>query len=102
MSRLRAMSAQTFQLFLRNSIVVLLFLLIGMPAYPQAFPRPPRDAEPKPKNVHGIVQDLRGGPLPGARVFLKDMKTKVVRTLDTDQNGEYKVYALPPTVDYEL
>jgi pimeloyl-ACP methyl ester carboxylesterase len=30
------------------------------------------------------------------------MKTKVVRTLETDQNGEYAVFALPPTVDYEL
>jgi pimeloyl-ACP methyl ester carboxylesterase len=96
------MSARTFQLFLRNSTVVLLFLLIGLPAYSQAFPRPPRDAGPKPKNVHGIVQDLRGTRLPGARVFLKDMKTKVIRTLETDSNGEYAVFALPPTVDYEL
>jgi len=86
----------------RNSTFLLLFLLIGLPAYPQAFPRPRADTGPKPKNVHGIVQDLRGSPLPGARVFLKDMKTKVIRTLETDQNGEYTVFALPPTVDYEL
>src|SRR5207244_1755399 len=25
-----------------------------------------------------------------------------VRTIETDQNGEYKVFALPPNVDYEL
>ena len=30
------------------------------------------------------------------------MKTSVVRTLDADQSGEYKVFALTPTVDYEL
>jgi len=96
------MSARTFQLFSRNSITVLLCLLVSLPVYSQAFPRPRRDTGPKPKNVHGIVQDLRGAPLTGARVFLKDMKTKVVRTLETDQNGEYKVFALPPTVDYEL
>jgi dienelactone hydrolase len=48
------------------------------------------------------VQDLRGKPLSGARVFLKDMKSNVVRTLQTDQNGEYKVFALTPTVDYEV
>src|SRR2546422_5326630 len=96
------MSARTFQLFSRNSITVLLCLLVSLPVYSQAFPRPRRDTGPKPKNVHGIVQDLRGAPLTGARVFLRDMKTKVVRTLETDQNGEYKVFALTPTVDYEL
>jgi pimeloyl-ACP methyl ester carboxylesterase len=71
-------------------------------AYAQLFPKARPDSKPKPKNIHGVVQDLRGGPLPGARVFLKDMKTKVVRTLEADQNGEYKVFALTPTVDYEL
>ncbi len=96
------MSARIFQLFLRNSGVFLLFLFIGSPAFGQAFPRRPVDSGPKPKNVHGIVQDLRGKALPGARVFLKDMKTKIVRTLQTDDTGQYRVYALPPTVDYEL
>jgi dienelactone hydrolase len=71
-------------------------------AEPQLFPRARRDTGPKPKNIHGIVLDLRGKPLPGARVFLKNMKTNVVRTLETDPNGEYKVFALTPNVDYEL
>src|SRR2546428_908086 len=68
----------------------------------QLFPKNRRDTGPKPKNIHGIVQDLRGKPLTGARVFIKDMKTKIVRTIETDQGGEYKVFALTPTVDYEL
>jgi dienelactone hydrolase len=71
-------------------------------AEPQLFPKTRRDTGPKPKNIHGIVQDSRGKPLAGARVFLKNMKTNVTRTLETDQNGEYKVYALPSAVDYEL
>jgi pimeloyl-ACP methyl ester carboxylesterase len=71
-------------------------------AEPQLFPKTRRDTGPKPKNIHGVVQDLRGKPLAGARVFIKDMKSNVVRTLQTDQNGEYKVFALTPTVDYEL
>jgi dienelactone hydrolase len=79
-----------------------LFVAISLPAQAQLFPKTRRDTGPKPKNIHGIVQDLRGKPLTGARVFIKDMKTKIVRTLETDQNGEYKVYALTPTVDYEL
>jgi pimeloyl-ACP methyl ester carboxylesterase len=78
------------------------YLLISTIAEAQLFPKTRRDTGPKPKNVHGVVQDLRGKPLPGARVFLKNMKTNVIRTLEADQNGEYKVFALPPAVDYEL
>jgi pimeloyl-ACP methyl ester carboxylesterase len=78
-------------------------LLLSTPAaYGQAFPRPPVQPGFKPKNIHGIVQELGGKPLAGARIFLKDMKTKVVRTLQADENGAYAVYALPPEVDYEL
>src|SRR5438132_12776667 len=96
------MNARIFQSFSRNSVILLLLLLIASAASGQAFPRPPRDAGPKPKNVHGVVQDARGNRLAGARVSMKDMKTKIVRTLQTDDNGEYSVFALPPTVDYEL
>jgi pimeloyl-ACP methyl ester carboxylesterase len=67
----------------------------------QLFPKK-RDTGPKPKNIHGIVQDLQNKPVVGARVFLKNMQTSVVRTLDTDQNGEYKVFGLNAMVDYEL
>src|SRR5947207_9071022 len=68
----------------------------------QLFPKTRRDTGPKPKNIHGVVQDLRGKPLSGARVFVKDMKTNVVRTLEADQDGQYKVFALAPTADYEV
>ena len=61
-----------------------------------------RDTGPKPKNVHGVVQDLRGKALVGARVFIRDMKTNVVRTIETDAEGLYRVYSLSPTVDYEI
>jgi pimeloyl-ACP methyl ester carboxylesterase len=81
---------------------LLVFLSLCCPSDAQLFPKARRDTGPTPKNIHGIVQDARGKPLPGARVFLKDMKTNVIRTLETDQNGEYKVFALPPNVDYEL
>ncbi len=97
------MSARTFQLFSRNSSAVLIvFLIVTLPAYAQLFPKARPDNVIKPKNIHGVVQDLRGSPLPGARVYLKDMKSRVVRTLEADQTGEYKVFALSPTVDYEL
>jgi pimeloyl-ACP methyl ester carboxylesterase len=68
----------------------------------QLFPKNRRDTGPKPKNIHGVVQDARGKPLIGARVFVKDMKSNVTRSLDTDQRGEYRVAGLTPTVDYEV
>jgi dienelactone hydrolase len=77
-------------------------LCLCVSAEAQLFPKTRRDTGPKPKNVHGIVQDMRGKTLVGARVFLKNMKTNVIRTLETDQTGEYKVYGLEPTVDYEI
>ncbi|HLH31977.1 MAG TPA: alpha/beta fold hydrolase, partial [Terriglobia bacterium] len=48
------------------------------------------------------MSDAHGKPLFGARVFIKDMKTKTQRTLETDANGEYRVLGLTPTVDYEV
>ena len=83
-------------------LCVLLSLCLGASAEAQLFPKTRRDTGPKPKNIHGIVQDVRGTRLAGARVFVKDMKSSVIRTLETDQNGEYKVFALTPTVDYEV
>src|SRR2546427_1721687 len=85
-----------------SALLWLITFCLCASAEPQLFPKTRRDTGPKPKNIHGVVQDLRGKPLTGARVFLKDMKTSVVRTLETDAKGEYKVFALTPTVDYEL
>src|SRR5215475_10590 len=87
-----------------NAVFLCVFvsLCLCVSAEAQLFPKNRRDTGPKPKNIHGVVQDLRSRPLPGARVFLKDMKTNVVRALETDQNGEYKVFGLTPNVDYEL
>src|SRR4030095_16153980 len=83
-------------------LCVFVSLCLCVSAEAQLFPKARRDTGPKPKNIHGVVQDLRGKAVVGARVFIKDMKTAVIRTLETDQNGAYSVYALTPTVDYEL
>ncbi len=98
----RRQEAQHQRFFIAALLGALVSWCLCVSAEAQLFPKTRRDTGPKPKNIHGLVQDLRGNPLPGARVFLKDMKTNVVRTLQTDQNGEYKVFGLPPTVDYEL
>jgi pimeloyl-ACP methyl ester carboxylesterase len=91
----------------RNSckavFIGLLLLLIALPAEAQfGIPRPRRDEGPKPKNVHGLVQDLRGKPVAGARVFIRDTKTNTSRTVETDMDGIYRVFALAPTSDYEI
>ena len=82
--------------------VSLCLCVYSLTAQAQLFPKGRPNTGPKPKNIHGVVQDTRGAALAGARVFVKDMKTNVVRTLETDQTGEYKVYGLTPTVDYEI
>ena len=91
---------------IRRSIILcavcaLCSFFLASSAGAQLFPKK-RDTGPKPKNIHGIVQDLQNKPVVGARVFLKNMQTSVVRTLETDQNGEYKVFGLNAVVDYEL
>jgi len=91
---------------IRRSIILcavcaLCSFFLAASAGAQLFPKK-RDTGPKPKNIHGIVQDLQNKPVVGARVFLKNMQTSVVRTLETDQNGEYKVFGLNAMVDYEL
>src|SRR5437870_12464996 len=96
------MSARTFQSYLRNSVLLLSSFLVCLPADAQLFPKARPDNVIKPKNIHGVVQDLRGTPLPGARVFLRDIKTKVVRTVETDAHGESKVYVPSANYDYEL
>lgn len=92
---------------MRNSwkptLTCLLLLLIAAPLEAQfGLPTRRRDEGPKPKNVHGLVQDLRGKPLAGARVFIRDTKTNTSRTVETDADGIYKVFALAPTSDYEV
>ena len=91
----------------KSLIVVLLLLAMGAGAEAQVTfgggsTRRRPDSGPKPKNVHGIVQDARGKPLPGARVFVRNVKTNITRTITVDDNGAYAVYALPPDVDYEV
>src|SRR5688572_3984337 len=59
--RFQVTNGRTFPLFLRNSIAVLFLLIMTLPAEAQLFPRASRpDPGPKPKNVRGLVADMRG------------------------------------------
>lgn len=82
----------------------MLLLALALPAEAQFFPSAKRrpDPGPQPKNITGKVTDSKGTPIAGARVFVRDMKSKVVRTLMTDQEGVYRINALPHSIDYEV
>ena len=61
-----------------------------------------RKDDVKIKNIHGVVQDLRGKPIAGARVIIRNMKDNTNRTVTTDETGSYAVRGLSPDVDYEV
>jgi pimeloyl-ACP methyl ester carboxylesterase len=79
-----------------------LILIVSILVLPVSAQRRRPDPGPQPKNIKGVVQDLRGTPLPGANVYVRDMKTNVTRTLTTNQQGLYEIYSLSPAVDYEV
>src|SRR5437868_12426140 len=75
-------NVSTYNRIFRLLVPLCLCVYLTVNAHGQAFPRPRPDTGPKPKNVHGLVLDIRGQVLPGALVFIRDMKTKVTRTLE--------------------
>ena len=81
---------------LKVSLLSAILLLTAATAAPAQQP------EPGPKNVQGVVRDLRGKPIRGARVFVRNTETNIIRTLTTGADGLYTVNGLPPDIDYEV
>lgn len=54
------------------------------------------------RSVHGVVLDARNRPLPEAIVYLKNQRSKAIRTVITDNNGAYSFHQLEPNVGYQL
>ena len=79
------------------SLLGLLVLALGSTAVPVA-----AQPAPRPKNVRGIVRDMRGQGIGGAHVFVRNPENNVIRTLQTDRDGLYAINGLPPTIDYEV
>ena len=50
----------------------------------RTIPRVRPDTGPKPKTIHGTVQDSNGKAIEGAHVLVRDTKTSVTRTLTTN------------------
>ena len=90
----------------KSGAAIVLILLMYLPVAAQVFPLPnPSKKRPDvvlPKNIHGVVQDAKGRPITGAKVFIKDLKAQTVQTRLTDASGSYQILALPPTIDYEV
>jgi hypothetical protein len=54
------------------------------------------------RSVSGIVLDGDAAPVPGATVFLKNLKTKAIRSYTSAQNGKFRFAQVDMTNDYDL
>jgi len=61
-----------------------------------------RRKEPLLKTVHGQVVDKGGNAISGAIVYLKNVQSKTVKSLFTDDEGRYRFSGLDPNADYEI
>jgi hypothetical protein len=52
--------------------------------------------------VSGIVEDANSTPLAGATVFLKDLKSKNIRSYTSDADGKYRFTQVNMVQDHEL
>jgi hypothetical protein len=54
------------------------------------------------RTVHGTVVDKDDNIVAAAVVYLENRRTKVIRTLLSDNQGLYSFSGLDPNVDYEI
>jgi hypothetical protein len=52
--------------------------------------------------VQGIVSSADDAPVNGARVYLKNLKTLLITSVYTKEDGTYSFRGLSPDIDYEL
>ena len=80
-----------------RSIAVLMVLLCAGQACPQGSKK-----EPQLRSVRGIVTDKDEKAVANGVVFLKNLRTNVVLSHFTDEQGAYHFSGLDPNVDYEI
>ena len=78
--------------------VVLLFALFSAPLYAGKKAEDPN----LPRNLAGTVLDQEKRAVPGAVVYLKNMRNLAVVTYITGEDGFYRFNNLSPDVDYEV
>ncbi len=54
------------------------------------------------RNVAGLVVDADSAPVQGATVFLKNQKTKAIRSYTSASNGSFRFAQVGMTDDYDL
>jgi hypothetical protein len=54
------------------------------------------------RTVRGVVTDKSEKPIQNSVVFLKNLRTNVVLSHFTDEEGSYRFTGLDPNVDYEI
>ena len=54
------------------------------------------------RNVAGLVVDGNSAPVQGATVFLKNQKTKSIRSYTSSGNGSFRFAQVSMTDDYDL
>lgn len=54
------------------------------------------------RNVGGLVVDADSSPVQGATVFLKNQKTKAIRSYTSASNGSFRFAQVGMTDDYDL
>jgi hypothetical protein len=52
--------------------------------------------------VSGIVTDAGSSPVPAATVFLKDLKSKTIRSFTSDPTGKFRFAQVDMAEDHEL
>lgn len=57
---------------------------------------------PQVRTLSGTVLTADDAPIPQAIVYLKNLRTRTVKTYIADKNGVYQFNGLSPNVDYEF
>lgn len=83
----------------KGSICLIVMLLFGCMSYAAA---QASKKETQLRTVSGIVTDKSDKPVQNSVVFLKNLRTNVVLSHFTDEQGSYRFSGLDPNVDYEI
>lgn len=70
---------------------------------PPAVPQPGQaHIPPNTRVIQGTVEDIKGSPVPGAVVLLKDTKTLQIRSYIAQRDGKYHFYGLSTDINYQV
>jgi len=83
----------------RKPIVFAVLVLFAMAAVPFLSAG---DKGPVTRTLTGQVMKDTDAPLPGAVVYLKNTRTMAIRSVISDDHGNYRFASLSPDIDYEV